>query len=234
MSQGRRVRAVLGGITLLLVPTLFSLFPSWGTDWGPLLKVGVLIIWLLAAFFGVLSNVREGQQLSELAEAQLKRESHGREVGSKSLTRAALLPEATGLPAEYKAQVFVPNPEHTKLLVAFDPEHFGPEEGWRIDRDPPQGVTGTAWKTNEYVFASGKQVSDVTYGLTPEQQERYRSLTAVAAAPIQNARSEAIGVLTLFTTAESPNIDKNFISLHLGAAEMVARLLIGVGSVAHD
>jgi hypothetical protein len=144
------------------------------------------------------------------------------------------LPEITGLPPEYKVQVFLPNAERTKLVPAYDPDRAGPEEGWRIDRDPPQGVTGTAWKINAYVFAPGEQVSDATYGLTSEQQKRYRSLTAVAAMPIQNARSKAIGVLTLFTTIENPNIDDDFVILHIGAAEMVARVLIDVGAIAHD
>jgi hypothetical protein len=234
LAPGRRVRAVLGGLTLVLIPTLFSLFPGWGTGWTPLPKLIVLVVWLLAAFFGVLASVRQGEQLSGLAERQREREQHGRSVALRKLTRAALLPEVTGLPAGFKAQVFLPNTERTKLLVAYDPERFGPEEGWRIDRDPAQGATGTAWKTNSYVFAPGKQVSDSTYGLTPEQQKRYRSLTAVAATPIQNARGKAIGVLTLFTTIENPNIDDNFVILHIGAAEIVARVLIDVGDVARD
>jgi hypothetical protein len=217
---------------LLLVPTLFSLFPGWGADWALLPKLMVLAVWLLAAIFGVLANVRQGEQLSGLAERQRERELHGRSVALRKLTRAALLPEVTGLPAEYKVQVFLPNAERSKLLVAYDPERVGPEEGWQID--PPQGVTGTAWKINSYVFAPGEQVSDATYGLTPEQQKRYRSLTAVAATPIQNARGQAIGVLTLFTAIENPHIDDNFVILHIGAAEMVARVLIDVGDVAHD
>lgn len=233
-AQSRRVRAVLGGITLLLVPTLFALFPGWGTDWTLLPKLIVLTAWLFAAFFGVLSSVRQGEQLSGLAERQRERELHGRSVALKKLIRAALLPEVTGLPAEYKVQVFLPNAERTKLLVAYDPEHVGPEEGWQVAQDPPQGVTGTAWKINAYVFAPGKQVSDATYGLTPEQQERYRSLTAVAATPIQNARGKTIGVLTLFTASENPHIDDDFVIRHIGAAEIVARVLIDVGGVAHD
>jgi hypothetical protein len=233
-SRRRRVRAVLGGITLLLIPTLFALFPGWGTDWTLLPKLFILAAWLLAAFFGVLANVRQGEQLSGLAEGQRARELHSRSVALKKLTRAALLPEVTGLPAEYKVQVFLPNAERTKLLAAYDPDHVGPEEGWQIDRDPPQGVTGTAWKINSYVFAPGEKVSDATYGLTPEQQERYRSLTAVAATPIQNARNEPIGALTMFTTMEDAHIDDDFVNRHIGAAEIVARVLIDVGAVAHD
>jgi hypothetical protein len=233
-APSRRVRAVLGGITLLLVPTLFTLFPGWGTDWTLLPKLTILAAWLLAAIFGVLASVRQGEQLSRLAERQRERELHGRSVALKKLTRAALLPEVTGLPDEYKVQVFLPNKESTKLVAAYDPGHGGPEEGWQIDRDRPQGVTGTAWKINAYVFAPGEQVSDETYGLTPEQQERYRSLTAVAATPIQNARGNPIGVLTLFTTMENPDIDDDFVIRHIGAAEIVARVLIDVGAIAHD
>lgn len=219
---------------LLLIPTLFSLFPSWGTDWGLLPKLTVLIAWLLAAFFGVYSNVRQGEQVAGLAELDRKRELHGRSVALKKLIRAVLQPNITGLPAEYKAQVFLPNKKGTKLDVAYDPEGFGPEEGWRIDRDRPQGVTGAAWKGNDYVFAIGEKVSNATYDLTSEQQERYRSLTAVAAMAIRNATGEGIGVLTLFTTVETPHIDENFVFLHVGAAEMVAQILIYLGGPAHD
>lgn len=230
----RRFRAVFGGITLLLVPTLFGLFPNWGTDWTLVPKLLVLAAWLLAAIFGVLASVRQGEQLSSLAADQRKRELQGRSVALRKLIHAALLPQVTGLPAEYEVQIFLPGPDRKRLMPAYDPSQAGPAEGWLVDRDPAQGVTGTAWKINSYVFAPGRLVSDETYGLTPQQQERYRSLTAVAGAPIQNARGEPIGVLTLFTTADDADIDDDFVILHVAAAEIIARLMIDIGDIAHD
>jgi hypothetical protein len=78
-------------------------------------------------------------------------------------------------------------------------------------------------------------VFDETYGLTPEQQERYRDLQVVAAAPMLNARVEPIAVLSV-----SSDIDDGFLFeedgqlLHEQLAEVVARVLIDIFGIGND
>lgn len=151
------------------------------------------------------------------------------------LIRVTLTPQSVELPPEYHFQVFLPNPDRTRLMAEFDPEHIGPPEGWRIDQEPPQAVTGAAWRTNSYVFAKGPAVSDATYGLTPEQQARYLNLSGVAATPIQNARGNPIGVLTVSTSAPQPVVSEPDVIIRLVAlAEVIARVLIDIGRKATD
>jgi len=227
--------AVMAGITLVLVPTLFTVFPDWGASSSVSIKLVVLLAWALAAALVVLSGVMQGEHIADLAEAEIHREQHGREVAERALIRAALLPEATSVPSHWDVQVFLPNVEATRLLPYFDPKHSGPEGGWAIDRDPGQGATGAAWTTNALVFVQGEAVSDSTYDLTEQQQEAFSHLTAVAATPIQDAKGRRLGVLTLATTAENPDYNPQVAIHHVGAAEIVARVLIDVGKrTPHD
>ena len=89
-------------------------------------------------------------------------------------------------------QLFLPN-EEGELLAEYASGGRPSSDPW----PPGQGATGIAWSTNGFVRAVGHAVSDATYGLTEEQQERYRDLRVVVANPVQNARGRAIGVLVL-------------------------------------
>jgi hypothetical protein len=217
---------------VLLVPTLFGVFPAWGNHWSVQAKLGALLVWLAAAVAAVVGALRQGAQLDTLAK---EREHIGRTGAMERLIRAVLTPDSAGVSGDYHFQVFLPNPDRTRLIAEFDPQHAGPPEGWRIDQEPPQAVTGAAWRTNSYVFAKGPAVSDATYGLTPQQQARYQTLSGVAATPIQNARGHPIGVLTVFTSTPNPTISDSDVIIRLVAlAEIIARVLIDVGAKATD
>ena len=96
-------------------------------------------------------------------------------------------------------------------------------EGW----EPGRGATGTAWSRRAYVYVEGAAVSDATHGLTPGQQERYRPLKAVAAAPIFNASGRVVGVLTASSTSDNHGLDSpEGQEDHTLAALLVSRLLI--------
>jgi DNA-binding IclR family transcriptional regulator len=115
-------------------------------------------------------------------------------------------------------------------MPRWDPLGIGPSEGWRIDHEPPQGVTGAAWASNDYVFAKGAAVSDATYGLTQEQQERYDRLTGVSAAPIRDAHGRPVGVLTVCTEVGEPRVsEKDFVERQVALAASVAPLIIELG-----
>ena len=220
------------GLLVVIVPTLFTVFPAWGLHWSVAAKVIALVIWLAAAVAAVVGAVRQGTQLDSLVK---EREQQARTGAMERLIRVALTPESAGLPPDYHFQVFLPNPDRTRLIPEFDPDNAGPREGWRIDVEPPQAVTGASWRTNSYVFAKGPAVSDATYGLTAAQQARYRTLSGVAATPIQNARGNPIGVLTLSTSAAQPIVsDPDVFRQMLALAEVTARVLIDVGGKASD
>ena len=114
----------------------------------------------------------------------------------------------------------------SELLEAVElPGATGPAERWRVG----QGATGAAYERGEYVLVEGEAVSDLTYGLSPEQQERFSDLTAVAAMPVTNASGAVIGVLTASSSDGQHQLaTQEAFDQHLAIAEMVGRLLIDV------
>ncbi len=83
-----------------------------------------------------------------------------------------------------------------RLLPVLDPDRDPDRsEGWA----PGQGVTGEAWRGEDYVVATGTECSDETFQLTPSQQQRYQHLAVVAAAPVFNASGRIIAVLSAST-----------------------------------
>ncbi len=98
-------------------------------------------------------------------------------------------------------------------------------EGWR----PGTGATGVAWERGEYVLATGDAVSDATYGLTPDQQDRARDLAVVAAMPVFNASGDVIAVVTASSgdPASPVATDEGFDAL-VAIAQFVSRILVDV------
>ncbi len=72
------------------------------------------------------------------------------------------------------------------LLPAFEGRP-SPSQG----RKPGAGAVGEAWLSGEYVLVRGAEVSDDTYGLTPDQQHRSRNLAVVAASPSPTAATRS-------------------------------------------
>lgn len=108
------------------------------------------------------------------------------------------------------------------LLPAFEGQ-TSPSQGWK----PGAGAVGEAWQSGEYVLVRGAEVSDDTYGLTPDQQHRARNLAVVAAMPVTNAREEVVAVLAGSSVdSESGLGTPEGFDAHLLAAQEVARILI--------
>jgi hypothetical protein len=112
---------------------------------------------------------------------------------------------------------------------SLDPVQLPGDES-EIDSWPVgHGAVGTAYARGEYVLVEGAATSDATYGLTPEQQARYRALHAVAAMPVTSAAGEAIAVLSVASTDPAPRIGSpEGFDEHLLLSELVARVLIDV------
>jgi hypothetical protein len=185
-----RGAAVIAGLTIVLVPTLFALFPEW-TRWSPLLRVGVLIIWLLAAGVVVYTGARQSERIEDLLRPGRKRRDAARSAAGQRLLRSLLVPEAAGFPPNCEFRIFLPNPAGNRLLPEYESPGSAPSEGW----EPGKGAVGMAFASASLLRVHGSAVWDGTYGLTPEQQNRYRSLRAIVATPVLNARVVPIGVL---------------------------------------
>ena len=108
------------------------------------------------------------------------------------------------------------------LLPAFEGQP-SPSQGWK----PGAGAVGEAWLSGEYVLARGAEVSDDTYGLTPDQQRRSRNLAVVAAMPVTNASDEVIAVLAASSVdPDSALATPAGFDAHLLVAQEVARVLV--------
>jgi hypothetical protein len=109
--------------------------------------------------------------------------------------------------------------------VDFPGEFARSIEEWEVGK----GATGTAYDTGEFVYVSGDAIWDTTYGVTPDQADRFRGLTAVAAIPIVNAAEQVIGVLTGTTDSSEPgplgDEDEALICL-LSRSLLVSRVLV--------
>jgi hypothetical protein len=130
-----------------------------------------------------------------------------------------------GLPSGHYVQVFAPNRRRTRLRPVYDPTKTGPQEGWEVNPEAPQAVTGSAWVADEYFFATGDALSDPALRLTPDQLKRFDGITGVAAAPIRDDE-DTLGVLTIFTEVDNPQMaSPEFIRMHLALASAVAPAL---------
>jgi hypothetical protein len=231
--MNKRWSAVLAGVLLVLVPTLFSVFTEW-TRWSVGVRIAVLAVWVIVAAFVVAGSALQSEQIKELVGRPLRRRELARQAAAHRLIHALLAPPATPLLGNYEFALYLPNKRRTRLL----PEYRSaaePDEGWDIGNDSIHGITGAAWSSNGYTAERGEKVSDSTYGLTPAQQARYAHLTGVAACPVQNARLEPIGVLTVSTSDVDPPVyAKEFVEAVIGTAQIAARILIDIARVATD
>jgi hypothetical protein len=215
--------AGLAGILLVLVPTLFTVFPGW-SSWRLLLKLAVLFAWVLSAAIVVARTIRMEREVhSQITEAQV----HALERTRHTTIDAMLMAATSYLPAGYIPQVFTPDGGRRRLFPTWDPYEIGPAEGWRIDITPPQAVTGWAWAEKEkYVYAVAGAVADATHGLTPAQQQRYSRLTGVSATAIRDFDGAPIGVLTTCTEDDQPMMrEPTFVRQQIALAAELAVIL---------
>jgi hypothetical protein len=227
-SRDRRV-GISAGVFLVLVPTLFSVFPNW-TSWPAWIRALIIVLWLLVALFVVAATARQSAQVEDLVGQPLKRRHQQRYLSGSRLIRLHLTQE-TGLPDHYEFRVFLFDSKLNRLVPSYGPHKVSEHDGWEVG----QGVTGVAWQKEEYVLARGDDVSNDTHGLTAEQQEQYKHLQVVAAMPVTNAREHVIAVLT----GSSENDDGQLASnegreKQQELAQVVARILIDVLQARRD
>jgi hypothetical protein len=221
--------AIGAGLLLLLIPTLFSVFPEW-TRWSEPVRAGIVALWFATAVVGVTSAARQSRQVAELVGEPLRRRDAHREAAGAELVSILLSPAAMELPDHYEARLFLPD-DRGRLMPSFEREDIDDSEGWL----PGKGATGLAWKRNTYVCAWDDRVSDATLGLDDEQQERYGKLRVVASMPVQDARGRAIGVLSISSGINDGKLlAPEGVDRHIELAQIVGRVLIDVLRLGHD
>lgn len=129
----------------------------------------------------------------------------------------------TGPLAGCSFHLFLYDSDVEKLLPALEPSPTSPSQGW----ESGQGATGEAFRRGEYVLVTGADVSNGSYGLTIEDQERYRHLALVAAMPVKTASGRTIGVLSASTDDRSSAAGSpEGFDEHLELAVFSARVLV--------
>jgi hypothetical protein len=95
--------------------------------------------------------------------------------------------------------------------------------GWRRG----QGVTGLAFTTGRFQLAVGNATHDDSFGLSDEQQQRYRDLAAVAATPVFNASRRVIAVLGASSRDPTSNLgDEESEEVLVFIAVLIGRVLV--------
>jgi hypothetical protein len=119
-------------------------------------------------------------------------------------------------------QLFLYDADEDALFPLLDPGHDGP-----VPFAVGQGAVGRAWSEERYVVAEGIAVSDATFGLSPEQQERYRDLAVVTAVPVTNAAGRPLAVLSASSrNPRSKLTQTEGFRHHVFLADLVARVLV--------
>jgi len=236
--NGRTV--VLAGIGLVLL--VASLFQGAGRD---VFAVGLLVFGTSLVVLGVvlprLQNAEVGPATGLKLSLSAEREASTRLAEQDQVEPVAAdeVVSATRLVVAAELLDRMLAPEHGPLagalfhLYLFDEERdllLPAFEGrpsfsraWRVGR----GAVGEAWVSGQYVLAVGPEVSDDTYGLTTEQQRRYRELAVVAAMPVTNARGEVMAVLAGSSTEPGSALrSTEGFDAHLLMAQEVARVLV--------
>jgi hypothetical protein len=193
IARLRRSRTLLVslGIALVFVPTAFGVFAEW-TQWPTGWRVLILVLWLLVAAFVIWGGVAHEASVRQLVGHVKRRRDETRRLAADRAF-AALLQSGTGLPNHYLFRVYIYDPDIDRLVATYDPDG---KASSATQWEPGQGATGVAWEREEFVLATGERAFDDTYGLTPEQQRRFKDLEVVAAMPVRNERDEVIAVLT--------------------------------------
>jgi hypothetical protein len=190
------------------------------TKVGGYVAIGGLVLGLPALGYAMVTDRAVEKLADALGVTKEELVSIGDQIGAR--IRKILQDWGEKLPDEHHVQVFVPNRQRTRLVPLYDPKGFGPSEGWEINRDAPQAITGSAWVENLYLYATDKdRLKDPGLRLTSDQARRYDHLRGVAAAPIRTD-GKKIGVLTIFTAVDPKMTDPEFIALHRRLADALS------------
>ena len=104
---------------------------------------------------------------------------------------ALLSPDGTGPLSDARFHLYLYDPIEDQLSPILDPV-ASTTASWR----PGRGVVGCSYAENRYIVAEGLACSDGTFGLTEEEQHRYRDVEVVVAVPVTDNNNNVLGVLS--------------------------------------
>ena len=188
----RLVIPVVGGVVLVAVPTVFTVFASF-TDWPVSARVVILIGWVAVAVVAAdLTN-----QADDRLQRAIRADQESAVVAEHRATLrgqfdSLLQPGIGGIPEQYHLTVYAPSPDGA-FLIPVSPAVVSLE-------DPSifpigAGAVGRAWLEAKGVLVIK---GDAVCGpdLTALQRERYSMFGVVAATVIHNEAGVPIGALT--------------------------------------
>ncbi|HEX7244078.1 MAG TPA: hypothetical protein VF245_00760 [Solirubrobacterales bacterium] len=217
-------------VAVAIVLSLTALFIAFGeheghelthfvADIGGYVAIVGLVLGFPALCYAMVTDRAVENLRDELGISKPRLKSLGKRV------REIIANSRESVPDDHHIQIFVPNPQRTRGMPLYDPDNEGPEEGWIVDEDTPQAVTGSAWVEDKYLYGVNDRLSQPKLRLTAEQLKRYEHLTGVAAAPIHDG-DRKVGVLTIFTDAEHPIMtEKPFRDMHRRLAKRLAPVI---------
>ncbi len=194
-TRRRRPAVFVAALGLVLVPTLFTVFPRWGATWWIGSKIAVLFVWLVAALVAAAGSLRQSEQPEDIAErlpAARRRVAAERRNAIVPFLLDTVLAQPPGVPVGHSFRVYMPDESEQVLRPVYEPPGAESGQVWDVGR----GATGVAWATHSRVLAQGTAVHDETFHLTADERARYERLKSVAAVPITLASGDMIGVLT--------------------------------------
>jgi hypothetical protein len=218
----KRWVVMLVGVALVLVPTLFTVFPGF-THWPVWLRALIVGVWVLGATLAVLGSVRQSRQMDQLVQPALERRRANSDLAAQDILRSLL--EKHDFPPHYQFRLFIPDLEQRHLLSSWDPDgHVEATRGW----DFGVGVTGVAWDTETYQRARGAECADThMWNISADVIDRYRDLKVIAAEPVFDDHETCIAVLTgsSRTVDDGQLVNAEGVSKHRRLASVVARVL---------
>lgn len=226
-----RVRTVLLALAVVAVPTYFAVFPG-SADWDWKIRAGILGCWLLLAAGVGAAATRLDDRVAEYVGAQLDKRASARSLAARVAIRSVIACAPPKL-AKYEWRLYLYDDELKRLLPSYETSSGNVEQAtpWPVGK----GATGRCYQIGETVIVRGAECSDGTYGLTPEQQQKYRDLAVVAAVPLRTATRQVIGVLTASSTDDDGSLTApDGQDWHLETAKVVERILIDILKYAKD
>ncbi|MCL4445791.1 MAG: GAF domain-containing protein [Actinobacteria bacterium] len=225
----QRLIAVGSGLTLVAVPTLWTIFPSLAHIWT-LWRVLVLVAWGMPAALIVVTTDRQARQLDmAMGELDRRRQQDRRMAGETAielLLRGSVLKTLHHLDID----VYLPT-KYMRVCVKYSTKIPLVAVDWEYSR----GATGIAFAEGKRVYASDEEARRDAYLLPEKLRAEASHLAVVVAVPIKNKNQRTIGVLTAYGDTNDAWIDeKEGRNEHQALAVAIGRLLIDVCRLEYD
>jgi hypothetical protein len=190
-----KARDVLVAVSLVAVPTFFTLYPEAGR-WPLWVRVCVGAGWVATAAVGSLAVARRDKELDSAVTTLSRERRQLRQAASGDLLRALLGrgEGRMGVPDHYTFTVFVYRRDARELVAVWPHSDRGRHDIFVFR--PGQGATGDAFQSGEFVLVTGAEVSDASRRLTPAQQAFYADYQTVVATPIWEDGDQPVGALS--------------------------------------